>query len=164
MDQYPDKNNIELKMLCVVGTEETSVHINRDQPFQSSGIQSRLKWQENSNAVRKKHSICTGSQGLMVKRVRLLLKWKWEAQGKKRDARPSRAQGGKKKKKSAKIALFFLYGFLDAEKHGGEPLVQPWNGIVLLHLTNQKEILPKTNQHKTTTAATTVKTRICLLD
>lgn len=26
--------------------------------------------------------------------------------------------------KSAEVALIVLYGFLDAEKHGGEPLVQ----------------------------------------
>lgn len=36
--------------------------------------------------------------------------------------------------KSAKVTLLILYGFLDTEKHGGEPLVQPRNGVKFLHL------------------------------
>lgn len=48
--------------------------------------------------------------------------------------------------KSAKVTLFVLYGFLDAEKHRGEPLVQPWDGIKFLHLGNESEILPKLPQ------------------
>lgn len=40
-------------------------------------------------------------------------------------------QGGR----STKVALVVLYGFLDAEEHGGEPLVQPGNGVKLLHLS-----------------------------
>lgn len=90
--------------------------------------------------VWKKHSVCAGSQGLIVKGISWLLKLKWEAQGKKKwDARPSRAQG----EKSAEITLFFLYGFLDAEQHGSEPLVQPWNGVKFFHLPIPEEILAK---------------------
>lgn len=33
----------------------------------------------------------------------------------------------------AQILLFTLYGFLDAQKHGGEPLVQARDRIILLH-------------------------------
>lgn len=40
-----------------------------------------------------------------------------------------RAEGGS----LAQVFLFALYGFLDAQKHGGEPLVQAGDGIVLLH-------------------------------
>lgn len=89
--------------------------------------------------VWKKHSVCAGSQGLIVKGISWLLKLKWEAQGKKKDARPSRAQG----EKSTEITLFFLYGFLDAEQHGSEPLVQPWNGVKFFHLPIPEEILAK---------------------
>lgn len=32
---------------------------------------------------------------------------------------------GEKGRGSAQVALLVLDGFLDAEKHGGEPLVQP---------------------------------------
>lgn len=45
--------------------------------------------------------------------------------------------------RSAEVALVVLYGFLDAEKHGGQPLVQPRNGVVLLHLRRDTGILPK---------------------
>lgn len=125
MDQYPNKNNIELKILCVVGTQETSVHINRDRPFQSSGIQSRLKWQENSNADGEKETqYLYGNSRANGQKDKTAAKM--EVRGSRQKKGMQDRQGLKeKKRKSAKIALFFLYGFLDAEKHGGEPLVQP---------------------------------------
>ena len=32
-----------------------------------------------------------------------------------------------------------LDGFLDAQQHGGEPLVQPGDGVVLLHLRTSQQ-------------------------
>lgn len=37
-------------------------------------------------------------------------------------------------RKSTEIVLFIMYGFLDAQEHGGEPLVQPGNSVIFLHL------------------------------
>lgn len=38
--------------------------------------------------------------------------------------------------KSAEVVLLVLDGFLDAEQHGGEPLIQPGNGVKFFHLVN----------------------------
>lgn len=45
-------------------------------------------------------------------------------------------------RKSAKVALIILYGFLDTQKHGGEPLVQSWNGVIFLHLRHKQDNIP----------------------
>lgn len=43
-------------------------------------------------------------------------------------------EGNEDGRNSTEVVLFILYGFLDAQKHGGEPLVQPGNGVIFLHL------------------------------
>lgn len=88
---------------------------------------------------KKQHSTCAIIQELIVKGICLLLKLRWETQGKKEGCKTVKGS----RRKSAEITLFFLYGFLDAQKHGSEPLVQPWNGVILFHLPFKKEILPK---------------------
>lgn len=43
-------------------------------------------------------------------------------------------RGNEDGRNSTEIVLFILYGFLDAQKHGGEPLVQSGNSVIVLHL------------------------------
>ena len=71
--------------------------------------------------------------------LEMLLEWKREGRGQKKDAGIEEEMGCK----SAKVALIVLYVFLDAEKHGGEPLVQSRNGVEFLHL----EIFTKSPQN-----------------
>lgn len=109
--------------------------------FRARSSKVDLKRQENNNTdgVKETQYLCRKSR---ANSQRDKLAAKIEVRGsrqKKWDARPSRAQG----EKSAEITLFFLYGFLDAEQHGSEPLVQPWNGVKFFHLPIPEEILAK---------------------
>lgn len=48
-----------------------------------------------------------------------------------------RAEGGRRARRGrglAEVLFVALDGLLDAQQHGGQPLVQPGDGVVLLHL------------------------------
>lgn len=128
-------------------TQENSVHTYKDHNFfvVLSCQRSRLKRQRNTADGRKETVFVKEYKGSK----HLRFEWKWEAQGKKREAsQPLKGLRRSSEGKSAKVTLIVLYGFLDAEKHGGEPLVQPRDGVKFLHLRPKSNILESTTKTK----------------
>lgn len=149
-------NKYTTNILCAVHTQENSVETYKKAIifffffFFGADLKRQetkyCRWCETNTVSVKEYKGLTGQ-----KKSRLLLEWRWEAQGKKNKegckSLVEEVWGRAGERESAEVTLLVLYGFLDAEKHGGEPLVQPWNGVVFFHLRNEERRLEMT--HKT---------------
>lgn len=102
---------------------------------------SGLKRQENNTADARKETQCLYLRRYMrAKGQKAKMAARMEVTGSRQNEGCKSVDEGLEDErggKSAKVALLFLYGFLDAQKHGGEPLVQSGNGVVFLHLRHE---------------------------
>lgn len=67
----------------------------------------------------------------------------WKGANERRASRFPRTQGGE----SAEAFFIVLYGLLDAEQHGGEPLVQTGNAVKFFHLEIKIHITTYREEH-----------------